>query len=70
MPVSFRISVVSDRADDHEDRVQRVDGADDAGAPILARPGLHGGEDRHHEQAGGEGIGDDLDGDPQAGSRN
>jgi len=23
----------------------------DAGAPIFARPGLHGGEDRHHEQA-------------------
>ena len=53
------------RADDHIDRVQRVDGADDARAVILARPGLHRGEDRHHEKAGGAGIDQDLDRDAQ-----
>ena len=58
-----------DRAADHEDIVQRVDGADDPRAPVLARPGLDGGEDRHDEEARRGGIEEDLEGDAQAEAR-
>ena len=55
-----------ERAGDHHDVVQRIDRADDARAPILARPGLDRGEDRHDEQARGGGIEEELEGDAQA----
>jgi len=35
-----------ERADHHENRIQRIDRADHAGAMVLAGPGLHRGENR------------------------
>ena len=42
-----------ERSDDHADVAQRVDGGDDARAPIDARPGLNRGEERDDVKAQG-----------------
>ena len=39
-----------ERARDHHEVVQRIDRGDHARAPLLTRPGLDRGEDRHDEQ--------------------
>ena len=51
------------RADNHEGGVEHIDGGDDAGAAIGTRPGLHGGECRHDEQAAGDREAGEIDGD-------
>jgi hypothetical protein len=38
----------------HEQRRQRIDGADEPGAPVNRRPVLGGGERRHDEHAAGD----------------
>ena len=65
-PATCSRTIVDDRAADHEDIVQRVDGADDPRAAVLARPGLDGGEDRHDEEARRCRIEEDLEGEAQA----
>ena len=40
--------------DHHVGGVEDVDGGDDAGAAVDRRPGLHGGERGHDEQAAGD----------------
>ncbi len=53
-----------ERSADHENGVERIDGADDAGPPILGRPCLHRGEDRHYEKSSRGRIEEDFECDP------
>ncbi len=55
-----------ERAGDHHEIIQRIDRADHARAPFLARPCLDRGEEGHDEQASRGGIEDELEGDAQA----
>ena len=50
----------------HENGIEHIVGGDGAGAPVLARPGLEGGEQRHGEQAAGQREAKHVKGDAQA----
>ncbi|CDX61376.1 hypothetical protein MPL1032_390012 [Mesorhizobium plurifarium] len=50
-------------ADGHEAGIDDAHRRDDAGAARLRRPGLHGGEGRHHQEGGGNGHAGEVDGD-------
>jgi len=56
-------------AGDHEGGVEDVDGRHHAGAPVGARPGLHGGERRNNEQAARDGKACQVNRGPQAKTR-
>ena len=59
----------NDGAGDHEGGIEHIDRGDHAGAPIGAGPDLHGGEDRHDEQAAGNREAGEIDGDVEAVAR-